>query len=259
MPLHLLHQPAVATLAVTAAAITMSVGVTQATMWWVGYDAGYLPALLAGAIPAVLVPFSIYPLAIANWRLRQAQGELERIALTDVLTDLPNRRAFFESAEAIFAIPSTADLPVAALMIDVDHFKAINDTQGHGRGDEVLRVLATAIRDAVAEATPTDWTVARLGGEEFAVLTAGLAPTEVARLGERICHTARQLRRDLPSPAASTTVSVGVALRQGDEDIDELLRAADDAVYRAKQAGRDRCVFATPVKPSPRQARLSST
>jgi diguanylate cyclase (GGDEF)-like protein len=157
-----------------------------------------------------------------------------------VLTDLPNRRAFFESAESMLATPSTADHPVAALMIDVDHFKAINDTHGHGRGDEVLRALATTIRDAVAEATPADWTVARLGGEEFAVLTAGLAPTEVARLGERICHMARQICRELPPPAITTTVSVGVALRQGNEDIDELLRAADDAVYGAKQAGRDR-------------------
>lgn len=259
MPLHLLHQPTAATFAVTIAAVALSVGITQATMWWVGYDAGYLPALLAGVIPAVMVPFTVYPLANANRRLRQAQGELERIALTDVLTDLPNRRAFFESAEAIFATPSTADHPVAALMIDVDHFKVINDTEGHGRGDEVLRALATAIRDAVAEASPADWTVARLGGEEFAVLMAGLAPPEVAQLGERICHAARQLGRDLPSPATSTTVSVGVALRQGDEDIDELLRIADDAVYRAKQAGRDRCVFAAPAKPSPRQARLSST
>ncbi len=258
MPLPLLQQPAVTTLAVTTAAVMLSVAVMQATMWWVGYDAGYLPALLAGAIPAVMVPFTIYPLAKTNRRLRRVQGELERIALTDVLTDLPNRRAFFESAERMLAAPPTADHPVAALMIDVDHFKAINDT-GDGRGDEVLRALATAIRDTVAEARPTDWTVARLGGEEFAVVMVGLAPTEVARLGERICHVARQLRRDLPSPATTTTVSVGVALRRGDEDIDELLRAADDAVYQAKQAGRDRCVFATPAKSSPRQAPLAST
>jgi diguanylate cyclase (GGDEF)-like protein len=256
---HLFHQPTAVTFAVTTAAVALSVGVTQATMWWVGYDAGYLPALLAGVIPAVMVPFSVYPLASANRRLRRVHGELERIALTDVLTDLPNRRAFFDSAERMLAAPATADHPVATLMIDVDHFKAINDTQGHGTGDEVLRALATAIRDAVAEAKPVEWTVARLGGEEFAVLMVGLAPTEVGRLGEQICHAARNLCRDLASPAVSATVSVGVTLRQGDEGIDDLLRAADDAVYRAKQAGRDRCVFAMPTKSSPRQALFSST
>jgi diguanylate cyclase (GGDEF)-like protein len=243
MPHHLFHQPAVITVAVTVAAVAVSVAVTQATMWWVDYDAGLLPALLAAAIPAVMVPLTVYPLANSNQRLRQVQGELERIALTDVLTDLPNRRAFFESAERMLATPSTADHPVAALMIDVDHFKAINDNHGHGTGDDVLRALSAAIRDAVAEAMPTDWTVARLGGEEFAVLTAGLAPSEVARLAERICHTARELCHDLPAPAFATTVSVGVAVRQGDEDIDELLRAADDAVYIAKQSGRDRWAF----------------
>jgi diguanylate cyclase (GGDEF)-like protein len=245
MPDHLIHQPAVVTAAVTAAAVAVSVAVTQATMWWVDYDAGLLPALLAAAIPLVMVPATIYPLAKSNLRLRQVQGELERIALTDVLTDLPNRRAFFESAERMLTTPATADHPVAGLMIDVDHFKAINDTHGHGTGDEVLRALATAIRDAVADAKPTDWTVARLGGEEFAVLTAGLAPTDVTRLGERICHAARQLCHDFSGPAFATTVSVGVAIRHGDEDIDELLRAADDAVYLAKQSGRDRWAFST--------------
>jgi diguanylate cyclase (GGDEF)-like protein len=242
--------------------VAVSAAVTEFTMWWVDWDAGFLPAALAAAIPAVMVPLTVYPLANSNQRLRQMQGELERIALTDVLTDLPNRRAFFESAERMLATPSTADHPVAALMIDVDHFKAINDTHGHGTGDEVLRALATAIRDSVADARPTDWTVARLGGEEFAVLTAGLAPTEVAGLGERICHTARRLCHDVRGPALGTTVSVGVAVRQGGEDIDELLRAADDAVYLAKQSGRDRWAFSRADRrpdpsPAPNAARAT--
>lgn len=257
------HQPAFVTAAVTAAAVAVSVAITQTTMLLLGWDAGFLPALLAAAIPAAMVPITVYPLASSNRRLRMVQGELERIALTDVLTDLPNRRAFFESAERMLAAPATADRPIAALMIDVDHFKAINDTHGHGTGDEVLRALATAIREAVAQAGPADWTVARLGGEEFAVLTAGLAAKDVARLGERICHTARRLCHGLSAPPAfATTVSVGVAVRSGDEDIDELLRAADDAVYLAKQSGRDRWAFSRagwrpPIAPALNQARAS--
>lgn len=251
MPFLPLYQPAVVTLAVTTAAVTVSVAVTEVTMWWAGWEAGILPAILAAAIPAGMVPLTVYPLARSNLRLRLMQGELERIALTDVLTDLPNRRAFFESADRMLAVPSTADHPVAALMIDVDHFKAINDTHGHATGDDVLRALAAAIRDAVADARPAGWTVARLGGEEFAVIMAGLEKDEVARLAERICHTARQLCHALPAPAFATTVSVGVAVRRNGEDIDELLRAADDAVYLAKQSGRDRWAFRKGDGPRP--------
>ena len=218
MPHHLLHQPALATFAVTTAAVALSVAVTQATMWWVGYDAGYLPALLAGAIPALMVPFTVYPLASANRRLRTAQGELERIALTDVLTDLPNRRAFFESAERMLATPATADHPVAALMIDVDHFKAINDSQATGRATRCSARLRqrSAMRSPRRGPRTGPWR--ELGGEEFAVLTAGLAPTEVARLGEQLCHAARQLGQDLPASGHGDDGQRRGGLRQGDED-----------------------------------------
>lgn len=257
MPHSAFNQPAMVTLAVTAAAVLTSVAVTEATMLWAGWNAGVLPAILAAAIPAVMVPITVYPLAHSNRRLRQMQGELERIALTDVLTDLPNRRAFFESAERMLGEPSSTSHAVAALMIDVDHFKAINDTHGHATGDDVLRGLASAIRDAVAEARPSDWTVARLGGEEFAVILAGLAPSEVWRLGERICHAARRLCHALPAPAFATTVSVGMAVRRRGEDIEELLRAADDAVYLAKQSGRDRWAFRKGDGPWPGTPALS--
>jgi diguanylate cyclase (GGDEF)-like protein len=257
MPHRISHQPAVVTIAVTVVAVITSVAVTQATMWWMGYDAGMLPALLAGGIPAVMVPLTIFPMAKANKRLRRVQGELERLADTDVLTGLPNRRAFFERAERMLAAPSVTAEPVAALMIDVDHFKAINDTHGHGAGDDVLRAIAIAIRDAVADGGPTDWTVARIGGEEFAVLTAGLAPTEVFRLAERICGNVRQLRHAHSVEVFGATISVGVALRS-DADIDSLLRAADDAVYLAKQSGRDCWAFAAPEVQPQREAMLGS-
>ncbi len=256
MPDQVIHQPAVVTAVVTAVAVITSVAVTQATMWWVGYDAGILPALLAAAIPAIMVPLTIFPLATSNQRLRRMRGELQQLAHTDVLTALPNRRAFFEHAERMLAAPSVTAEPVAALMIDVDHFKAINDSHGHGAGDDVLRAVATAIRDAVADAGPTDWTVARIGGEEFAVLAEGLVQTDVARLAERVCHNARQLRHVHSTATFTATISVGVALRTGEANIDTLLRAADDAVYLAKQSGRDRWAFAAEEKEPFREARL---
>ncbi|HET7715018.1 MAG TPA: GGDEF domain-containing protein [Bauldia sp.] len=243
------HQPLVATFIVTAVAVAVSVLITQATMWAVGYDAGILPAALAGFIPTVMVPLTIYPLARANQRLRRVRGELERLAHTDVLTGLPNRRAFFEQAEQMLNVPSLAAEPIAALMIDVDHFKAINDTHGHGAGDHILRAVAAAIRGAVADTRPTAWTVARIGGEEFAALVQGLAALDLQRLAERICATVRGLCSPFPA-GSGVTISAGLALRAGDENIDALLRSADDAVYLAKQAGRDRWAFATPATKS---------
>ena len=248
MPHRISHRPAVVTVVVTAVAVFTSVAVTQATVWWMGHDAGMLPALFAGSIPAIMVPLTIFPMANANHRLRRRQGELERLAHTDVLTGLPNRRAFFEHAERMLAAAAVIAGPVAALMIDVDHFKAINDAHGHGAGDDVLRSVATGIRDAVADAGPTDWTVARIGGEEFAVLTEGLGEAAAGRLAERICHTARQLRHTHSAATFSATISVAVALRTGETSIDVLLRRADDAAYLAKQSGRDRWAFAAPEK-----------
>ena len=248
MPDQVIHQPTIVTVAVTALAVVTSVAITQATMWWVGHDAGILPAVLAATIPAVMVPLTIYPMAMTNQRLRRTRSKLEQLAHTDVLTGLPNRRAFFEHAQRVFAAPSVTGEPVAVLMIDVDHFKAINDAHGHEAGDDVLRSVATGIRDAVADAGPTDWTVARIGAEEFAVLTEGLGEAAAGRLAERICHTARQLRHTHSAATFSATISVGVALRTGETSIDVLLRRADDAAYLAKQSGRDRWAFAAPEK-----------
>lgn len=237
MPDQFRHQPIFVTAAVTFAAVVASAIVTQATLWWAGQEASLPPIVLASLIPAFLVPVMVYPLANTNQRLRRTRLELERIAHTDVLTGLPNRRAFFEQAERMLESRPPPKGSIAALMIDVDHFKAINDTYGHGAGDDVLRAVGTAIRDAVADAGPAEWTVARIGGEEFAVLTRGLEPNEMARLAERICHSARRLRHPAGFPS---TVSVGVAFRIGQSSIDTLLRAADNAVYLAKQSGRDR-------------------
>ena len=113
----------------------------------------------------------------------------------------------------------------------------------------MLKAVAAAVRDAVAAAGAADWTVARFGGEEFAVLIDGLVPTAVARLADRICAEVRRLRHD-DAGRARGTVSVGVAFRTPGMSIDRLLKAADDAVYAAKRGGRDRWAFATSDRPA---------
>jgi diguanylate cyclase (GGDEF)-like protein len=240
----LLNRPKVVTAGVTLVAALVSAAITEATMWYVGYDAGAIPLLLASLIPGVMVPVTVYPLASANQRLRQMRSELERLAHTDVLTGLPNRRAFFDQAERMLDPAAGSPESIAALMIDVDHFKAINDTQGHAAGDQILRAVAHAVQGAVAETAPAEWTVARIGGEEFAVLANGMVMTGAARMAERICQAVRQRGPGLDHSAPPPTVSVGVALRTGDADIDALLRAADSAVYLAKRSGRDRWALA---------------
>lgn len=231
----------------TALATLGSILVSLAVTWGVlsvVFD-GPAPAvayLLAAFIPATAAPVIVLPLALLLARLRRIGKELEGLALTDALTGLPNRRAFFERGEAILS-GTAAGVPVGAMMIDVDCFKAINDHFGHAGGDELLVVLGRTIAETVAAASPTEAIVARLGGEEFALVVTGLPPTAVARLADRVCLAGRTAQAQMGGVSFGSTVSVGVAMRTGRAGIDAFLKLADDAVYLAKRSGRDRWAF----------------
>jgi len=244
MVFNCLRHPWIFTAVVTVASIVSSLFITVIALRAANYGDVPLAYALAGLLPAFAVPVTVYPLVRANRRLRVMKSDLETLALTDVLTGLPNRRAFFERAEEIFAGATTAEKPIAAMMADIDRFKTINDTHGHNTGDTILCAVATTIRDAVASSGATDWIVARLGGEEFAILVVGLTPSAVAQLADRIGQDARQLRIPHGGEIISTTVSIGVSLRRDPtSDVDTVLKAADDAVYVAKRSGRDRWSF----------------
>ena len=165
--------------------------------------------------------------------------DAEAAASTDALTGLPNRR-YFDEFVGLLAQRRRAGDAVGVLMVDIDKFKALNDTHGHATGDEVLRGVASAIVSAVRE----DDVPARFGGEEFVVLLRNPGPGVAVEVGERIRAAVRGLDlRELGVPAVS--VSVGVAVANGpDEPIDELLRIADQNLYSAKRGGRDRVVAA---------------
>jgi diguanylate cyclase (GGDEF)-like protein len=129
-------------------------------------------------------------------------------------------------------------------MVDIDHFKRINDTYGHPVGDEVIRVVAERLRDALRDAD----VLGRYGGEEFALIVpqTGAAAAELA---ERLRHVVS----GNPVPTAAgplpVTISVGLACLDGaDEDLRQLLSRADGALYQAKQAGRDRVCIAAPAR-----------
>jgi len=192
------------------------------------------------AIAATLAPLMAVPRAITKARLLDAQARLERLAHTDSLTGLLNRRAFFDRVEEIFR-PSRSVAPVAVMMIDIDHFKRVNDTFGHAAGDVMIQAIANCIEVSIAAADDaTERLIARFGGEEFAVLVKGLDLDAASELAECIVRDVRSIVWWHGHAALTTTVSVGLALREPGESIDRLLKAADDAVYAAKRDGRDR-------------------
>ena len=165
--------------------------------------------------------------------------DAEARATTDALTGLPNR-GYFEEFVGLLAQGRRAGDAVGILMIDIDRFKALNDTYGHPTGDAVLRGVAAAIVSAVRE----DDVPARFGGEEFVVLLRNPAPGVAVEVGERIRAAVRGLDlRELGVPPISVSVGVAVAQRP-DDDITTLLQIADQNLYSAKRRGRDRVVAA---------------
>ena len=180
-------------------------------------------------------------------RRKDAEEQIRRLAYYDTLTGLPNRLLFTEQVQRGIAHAQRQGQQVAIMFIDLDHFKRVNDTLGHGAGDELLRVvssrLATSIRalDSVTRSAsdPDVNSIARLGGDEFIVMLS-----DVCRVAD-VASVARRLAATLNEPVTvqSTELyvsgSVGVAMYPTDgTDIDTLLMNADTAMYRAKEAGR---------------------
>jgi diguanylate cyclase (GGDEF)-like protein len=168
--------------------------------------------------------------------LTQSRTALEHLARHDVLTGLPNRRMFFERLEHALANARRSARPLAVLFVDLDHFKELNDSLGHGVGDRVLQAVANLLRSATRESD----TVARLGGDEFVILLEQLDdPQRVIAVLHKL-HERFQLPMLLDSHEVQVQASMGVSLfpRDGD-DIESLLQQADRAMYVAKNAGRN--------------------
>ncbi len=174
-----------------------------------------------------------------NYALAQAKEAAEKMAGTDALTGLPNRRAFADQAKGLMSYCRRHQRPVSALLIDIDHFKRINDTRGHAVGDIALRHLAHLLQSGVRGSD----VCCRLGGEEFAVLL----PDTTLEAGCALAEKLRAAIADHPVPLQDDTLyltaSLGVA--SGNGDLEALLDTADAAMYEAKQAGRDRVMAKT--------------
>jgi diguanylate cyclase (GGDEF)-like protein len=165
--------------------------------------------------------------------LQLSRERAEQLARTDMLSGLSNRRAFYETGTTL-----QAATPLAMLMIDIDHFKAINDRYGHAGGDVAIRDIAARIR-ALA---PDGATAGRVGGEEFALLLPGADLDQAAALAERLVADTARSAFDFEGHRIGYTISIGVAQAQPGEDFDAFVARADAALYRAKHEGRNRVV-----------------
>ena len=161
---------------------------------------------------------------------RRMREELARMALHDALTGLPNRRALIGRAAREVALAASGGTAVSLVMLDVDHFKRVNDTFGHGVGDRVLVELASALRERI----PDGGLVGRLGGEEFALLAPGVGAETLAEAGERI----RAAGERVVVGTGPITLSAGGAALADGEDHESLIARADAALYRAKKSGQ---------------------
>jgi len=164
------------------------------------------------------------------------------MAWQDPLTGIPNRRSFFDRADAEVRRATRYRRPLSVIVFDIDHFKAVNDSHGHDGGDEVLRRVAVLAAGLLRDADR----IGRIGGEEFAVVLPETDRDGAARMAERLRVRFAETEIALADTAIAVTASFGVvAVDTGAEDaIKDAVRRADVALYEAKSQGRDRVVAA---------------
>jgi diguanylate cyclase (GGDEF)-like protein len=157
----------------------------------------------------------------------------------DSLTNVLNRRAWSERASSLLA--STPPRPIALLFLDLDHFKLLNDYQGHNTGDRALVAVAKALS---AELRPADL-LGRYGGEEFIALLDGTVAEQAMQVATRLCRRVHRLEIPVSESSQLLSISIGIAMRQDGDDVESLLERADQAMYDAKLNGRNRvCLYA---------------
>jgi diguanylate cyclase (GGDEF)-like protein len=231
-----------ASLVLTCVAMALIVGVEGdarikvAAVWRMGL-------LIATIAPAIICPVVAFQMTKLMQNLRQTRDELASLVQSDPLTRLLNRRGFGEAADAASDQARRSGRSIAALMCDIDMFKAINDQYGHEFGDVALLGIAQIIRASMGNRAAV---LGRQGGEEFAILLPGVAFDEAAGIAERLRAACFDHPFACLGQPVRITVSIGVAANMpGENDWRALLARADSALYQAKREGRNRVVCAT--------------
>lgn len=217
----------------------------------------YIAVLIEAFTTSVVVALRALALRQQRDRMAQERDRVLELAQTDELTGIPNRRAFITRFDGIFSRPDRRPGLHALMIIDIDHFKLVNDRFGHAFGDAILRQFAARLRDACR----AEDIVARFGGEEFVALARFQSEARIRDFAERLCH--KHLCWDETAPGGETlevSCSVGVAIlpRNGAVDLGSAFATADEALYQAKENGRRQVWFASkipaPPMPQPRSA-----
>lgn len=162
----------------------------------------------------------------------------QQAALTDPLTGLQNRRYFDDALNQYLEEFAAIGHPLGMIVMDLDHFKKVNDTYGHDIGDDVLRGVTKCLLDY----TRYHDVVARIGGEEFAILAPNLDARSLQRLAERICNAVSEITYQAENVSFRVTTSMGLALWDGAESASKFVKRADQNLYKAKTGGRNRAV-----------------
>ncbi|MFT4993302.1 MAG: diguanylate cyclase [Paraglaciecola sp.] len=199
-------------------------------------------ASLTGKVEQIcIVIYDVTDEAINSTRIKSLNNELQQLSRVDGLTDLYNRRYWEAQLATEFKRNKRSNLQSSLIMLDIDHFKKVNDTYGHSAGDEVIRAVATVIKKASRD---TD-VCGRYGGEEFAILLPDTPEENVKFLADRIRRLIEKLTVVYAAQSISFTVSIGIAgFRQSFDEHVKWLDCADKALYQAKVSGRNLVVVA---------------
>lgn len=212
---------------------------------WLAREDLMLASALATAVLALVMVYLALLLTYERTerRLQESRRQLRFLADTDTLTEVPNRRHFYELATKALALSEPGK--AALVMFDIDHFKEINDRFGHSEGDEALREVARCTREMLRGRD----VAGRIGGDEFALLLPETTLDEALSVASRVSH--RLAERTTWTEVPPLSLSFGVVLARRGENIADALQRADQALYEAKRQGRSRAVIATGTPSGP--------
>jgi len=220
----------------TIIAIVVAVGITALTNWLTDTPTG-LSLIRAVAIPLLLAPWMVWTVADFALRLHETRVELERLARTDPLSGALNRRGLAEFADKAFAELRGAGR-FSVIVLDIDRFKSINDNFGHAAGDALIARVAEMVRRIVG---CDQCAVGRLGGDELVALIVGKSLEDALMLAERLRDAIENTAFIHDETLLRVTTSIGVsAADPRDKSAEDVLRRADQSLYAAKTAGRNR-------------------
>lgn len=202
--------------------------------------------VVSTCVPLIVAPFASWPFIDLLMKVDVLEKKMRRWATFDYLTGLLTRQAFFHDAKNYLYASKHEQMGFSILVVDLDKFKNINDTFGHSAGDEVLKDFATIVTTILRE----DDLVGRIGGEEFAIFLPNTTQDEAYEISERLHIAIRESSVNIVHSSIKYTVSTGLESSPPNEmdPIETILKRADQALYLAKERGRDRTVIFSTLK-----------